>query len=184
MFTLHWQYRSKYSAATGGMSGDVPGGHVEVINYASDAKAVKLPIGWFSDRKRIAAHSGIRVARFHVWQDLTALVDGNLAPLHATIRLELSNEWYTSLSRLNGIVRIMSAASEDVIEAGLIVHEANFGLASSQPTLERQLQFVMSPTPPHRKFSKNETVYGIAHMKFWKRKVKIILPETEVQFRR
>lgn len=137
-------------------------------------------VGWFSDRKRIPAHSGIRVARFQVWQELLAGVECDLAPLHATVTLELSNEWCSGLSRPNGVISIENSRSEDMLEAGLMLHHASYGLESAHPAITRQLQFVMSPTLVHAKLDANEIVRGLAQMKFWNRKVTIVLPETSI----
>src|SRR4051812_29142740 len=156
-----WRPRYQLAESAEGMNMDMDMGtgvqstQAEAVQLPAEDTTGKLrpnatPVGWFSDRRRIPAHSGIEVTRFHVWQDLAAGVDRDLAPLHATITFELSNEWYSSLSKPNGVIRIENMKDEDVIEAGLMIHQANFGLESSQLVLERQLQFVMSPTPLYR----------------------------------
>src|SRR5205085_9523935 len=92
------------------------------------------PVGWFSDRKRIPPHSGIRVARFQVWQELSAGPEGDvapLAPLHATIMFELSNEWFAGLSRPNGAIRLQNPKCAEIIEAGLMLHHASYDLESA-----------------------------------------------------
>jgi len=133
--------------------------------------------------RRGSVQSGIQVVRFHVWQDLTAEIDDGLAPLHATVTLEMTNEWYANLSKPGGSIKIETARSAEIIEAKLLVYQAHYGLGLGQPG-SKQLQFMMSPTPLCVRLSGSETVRGTAKMKFGERYVSIELPETKVIFTR
>ena len=177
--------RNNGDEAAVGLAASVQGNQIESVHSPAESEAGKSrrnasPVGWFSDRRRIPAHSGIQVARFQVWQDLSSSAEGVVAPLHAAITLELSNEWYLGLSRPNGVIRIENVRRGEIIEAGLTIHQANYSLESAQSAHKRQLQFVMSPTPPYTKLNAGETMRGVAQMKFWNRKVTILLPETSI----
>jgi hypothetical protein len=96
----------------------------------------------------------------------------------------MSNEWYSSLTTPDGIIRIEIADSHEVIEGKLVLHHAHYDLDPAQLGSKRKLQFVLSPTPSHIALNGNETVRGIAKMKFWNRKVTLKLPETQMLFSR
>jgi hypothetical protein len=141
-----------------------------------------VPIGWFGNRERIRPGNGIQVIRFQVWQDLSGPCKGNVAPLHATVTFEMSNEWYSSLTTPDGIIRIELAEGNEVIEARLVLHQAHHDLDPAQLKSNRRLQFVVSPTPLHSELDAERSVRGVAKMKFWNRKVTIRLPETRLAF--
>ena len=132
---------------------------------------------------RNLSHQGIQVVRFHVWQDLTAELDDGMAPLHATLTLEMTNEWYQSLSKPGGTIRIETLQDADVVEAKLLVYQAHYGLGLGQPG-SKQMQFMMSPSPLCSRLGTNESVKGSAKIKFMDRQVTIPLPETPVIFTR
>jgi hypothetical protein len=172
------------SEAVQSLAAGVEGAQANEVYRADKGKAAKVhssaaPVGWFSNRRRIPAHGGLRVARFHVWQDLPASVENDVALLHAAITFELSNEWYSGLSRPNGVIKIENMRTGAIIEARLMIHQASYGIESARSVLKRQLQFVMLPTSVY-KFNRNEPVRGFAQMKFWNRKATIVLPETSV----
>lgn len=133
--------------------------------------------------RRESAHSSIQVVRFHVWQDLTAQVDDGLAPLHATVTVEMANELYASLSKPGGSIKIETLRTREVLEARLLVYQAHYGLGLGKPG-SKQLQFMMSPTPLYARLSAGESVRGTAKMKFGDRYASIVLPETKVIFTR
>jgi hypothetical protein len=170
-------------------SAQVEGGGTGLANPRGETlhqepQSETMPVGWFGDRKRIRSGTGIRVARFHVWQDLSGSGDGNLAPIHATVALEVSNEWYSSLTTPGGTIRLEITGGQEVLDARLVLHHAHYDLEPAQFGSHRRLQFVVSPTPIHSRLHAGETVRGVAKMKFWNRKVTLKLPETQVQFTR
>src|SRR5207237_6505076 len=126
------------------------------------------------DPRRVEPYQGLRVVRFHIWQDLTHELSDGVAPLHATLTLEMAGEWYTNLSK-PGAIRIEGLRDTPVVEGALLVHQAHYGLGLTQPG-SRQMQFVMSPTPLCPRLDPNGTVRGIARMRFGDRHVTIQLP--------
>ena len=135
------------------------------------------------EKKRLSVRDGLQIIRFHVWQDLSASENEDVAPLHATVTVEMTNEWYLNLSKPGGVVRIDGLDGGGSIEAKLVIHQAHYGLGLGQPG-SRQLQFVMSPTPMYVKLRSNELVRGIVRIKFHDRQVTMRLPETRVIFTR
>ncbi len=174
--------RYKLAETSEGLANSIQAIQSEVTHYPAKERVGKStlnanPVGWFSDRRRIPANSGICVARFQVWQDISACAGAKVASLHATVMFELSKEWYSSLSKRSGVIRIENAKHETIIEAELMVHQANYGLECA---VRRKLQLTMSPTPLYKKLDANEIIGGTAQMKFWNRKVTIVLPETKI----
>src|SRR5262249_11316852 len=102
-----------------------------------------LAVGWFGDRTRILPGTGIEVKRFQVWQDLSGPGYDDVAPLHATVTLEMSNEWYSSLTTSDGTIRIDLVGCNEVVEAKLVLHNAHHDLDPSQLGSKRILQFVV-----------------------------------------
>jgi hypothetical protein len=129
------------------------------------------------------APKGIRVVRFHVWQDLTVGAEKDAAPLHVTVTLEMTNEWYAALDQPNGYIKLQGLRDIETVQAMLVIHQAHYGLGLTQPG-SRQLQFVMSPTQKCPRQRDNQTVRGTVRIKFGKRNVRIDLPETKVIFTR
>jgi hypothetical protein len=134
------------------------------------------------DHNRLSARSGLQVVRFHVWQDLTG-VEGDVAPLHATVTLEMTSEWYSKLSKPDGSIKIDGVNGMGIVQARLLMYQAHYGLGLLQPGT-RQMQFVMSPTPMYIRLNSCQTVRGTARMKFGDEHVVITLPETKVIFTR
>ncbi len=145
----------------------------------------KTPACPFSTGKRIPAraHNGVKVERFQVWQDVSSQPAGDTAPLNATITFEMNNEWYASLTRPDGTIRIGRKASGEVAEGNLILHEVHSSLEHTQPGHKR-LQFIVSPPILFDRLEVDETVFGIVRLKFWNRRVTINLPETAIMVKR
>jgi hypothetical protein len=136
-----------------------------------------------STGRRASTYSGLQVIRFHIWQDLTASSADGLAPLHATVTLEMTDDWYMSLSKPGGRIKINTLRERDTLEGNLLVYQAHYALGLGQPG-SRQLQFMMAPTPLYPRLAPNEVVRGTARMKFEERQLTIHLPETKVIFTR
>ena len=145
----------------------------------------KTPACPFSKGKRIPAraHNGVRVERFQVWQDVSSHSAGDTAQLNATITFEMSNEWYASLTRPDGTIRIERKTNGEVAEGNLILHEVHSGLEHTRPGHKR-LQFIVSPPITFSRLEADEPVCGIVRMKFWNRRVTIKLPDTAVTVKR
>jgi hypothetical protein len=147
-----------------------------------DADLRELAAGTM-DGVNVGPFEGVQVIRFHVWQDLTAGMGEEAAPLYATVTFEMTSDWYQNMSNSCGTIRIEGVKSDAVIQARLVLNQAHYGLGLTQPG-SRQLQFVMSPTPMHIKLGPNESMRGVVRMRFGDRQLVVRLPETKVIFTR